>query len=204
MVAGNSRRGHWRRFGLADRSRFIPSRIPRQQRFNKAIGEAMLQSFEDAALGQADIFLSAYDGRTSHAVSEFLASLPESARAVAKSAIDDGREAAAKSWECMQNGSTMRGSSGDVDDQDDPGSDFMRQMGSIAGGLVLDAGAEDIEHPFARTSGLPRVQRSLSRIEDSVAAQGVRNHLEQAGGGVDSARLNDCDTPRPIIAGCGG
>ena len=141
--------------------------------------------------GTSDILFSAYDGRTGHAVSEFLSSLRESARAVAQSAIDEGREAAAKAWECMQNGPIMRGSSGDVDNQDDPCSDSMRQMGSVAGGLVLDAGAEDIEHPFARTSGLPRVQRSLSRIVDSVAAQGVRNHFEQPSVGVDSARLND-------------
>ena len=58
---------------------------------------------------------------------------------------------------------------------------------------MLDAGAEDPEHPAGKPAG-PAVQRALQALADGCGAEGLRQHFWQAGAYVDAARLRDlCD-----------
>ena len=148
----------------------------------------MLLRFEHAGLGLASPLLAAYDERTNHAISVFLDTLPEETRADAIASIDDGLESSARAWHRMKEGNASPDPIAANEDDAASGSS-LRQLGSIAPGLVLDAGAEDTEHPSA-ASRLPRVQ-SLSQIVDSVGAQGIKDHYEQSGASLDVDRLND-------------
>ena len=165
---------------------FIGSRVS-----SRPLVSSMLAKFESADLGDAFALLAVYDARTDAAVDAFLDSLPEGASATARLAIQEGLLAAGRSWERMQGGTMTRDAGLNAEDDTEPLDSPLRQMSSRAAGLVLDAGAEDEEHPFAGQYRGPRLQRTLSRIVDEVAAQGVRNQYEEAGSNFDVARLDD-------------
>ena len=164
--------------------------------------ETMLQQLQAAGLGSVPDLLSAYDARTEAAASAFLDSLPDNARGEARLEIDDGYEAARKSWEHMQRDTGGAVAAAFHEDTTEAAASSLRQLGSGSSGLVQDAGAEDAEHPCAAVFRIPRVQRSLSRILDAISAQGVIDHYEQQGEAFDVARIGDLML-RPITAGCG-
>ena len=165
---------------------FIGSRVSA-----RPLVESMLQQLQAAGLGTVSDLLTSYDARTDAAVSVFLESLPENARGEARLEIDYGYEAARKSWALMQSDEARSGADAIFEDAGRVAPSSLRQIGSASIGLVQDAGAEDAEHPFGIKFQTPRVQSWLSRIVDSVSAQGIRDHYEQLEEFFDVERLDD-------------
>ena len=67
-----------------------------------------------------------------------------------------------------------------------------RQIGSVAPGLVEDAGAQDDEHPaFHAAPRGPPVQQRLSLLLDEYTVAGIKDHFRQAQCTLDVERLSD-------------
>eukprot|EP00973_Karenia_brevis_P091573 12408189-Karenia_brevis.AAC.1 len=138
---------------------FIGSRVSSRPMVN-----AMFEHIESAGLGMASSLLAAYDRRTAQAIDALRGTLPTEAHAELRDIVADGGRTALHRWD------TLRGTSSEQSDE---------QSGALAVGLVLDAGAEDDEHPDYQRG--PRVQRQLSNLVDDCILAGLRDHFSNAG-----------------------
>jgi hypothetical protein len=144
---------------------------------------------EALGLGSAARLLQLYDARAQCAVNRFTESLPPLAQGRAAATVIDGAAAAEHFWRQCKNGADeTEGGPGNIE----VAQSALGQLGSVGAGLVADAGAEDLEHPYGRQAG-PQVQRALAQIIDECPAEGLRLHFEAAGatGAFSAKRLSD-------------
>lgn len=162
---------------------FIGSRIA-----SRPMVASMFMHLESAGLASSALLLNMYDLRTRRALDAFAATLPAAVLREYWSIVDSAVAGAAARWERL-----VRGRAGPVEDNDAETADLSaRHAGTAAAGLVLDAGAEDGEHPDFRGSvGGPPAQRSLSALVDRCVLAGLVEHFRNAGATVDADRLDD-------------
>jgi hypothetical protein len=147
--------------------------------------ETMCQHAEEAGLGSVQLLMGVYDARTEAAIQSLSRMWPDGASDDLRSEVDDAAREAAASWRAMGCGRSLGADAAD-------NAPVQRQVGSVAAGLVLDAGMEDDEHPNA--GGCPRgpkLQRKLCQLQDSLTAEGLERHFDKAGATPDKTRLHD-------------
>lgn len=169
---------------------FIGSRVA-----SRPLVSCMLSHIEVAELGSARLLLDAYDARTASAIDALVSEMPDETEQEIRDVIADGIELAAKKWRMAMSTDGRVESTPDTGQGDDDRT-HLRQAGSVAPGLVLDAGAEDDEHPDH--GGGPRgskVQRKLAKLIDACTREGLRTHHEQAGSSLDCQRIDDLTDP---------
>ena len=165
---------------------FIASRVA-----SRPMVSDMFTHVEDAELGAAACLLRLYDQRTDEAVAELLRALPASCADDVADAVAAGHVAAAERWARLTNVALSREDS-EMSASQDVAADSLRQIGSVAPGLVMDAGAEDDEHPDYR--GAPRgpaLQRRLCELVDASVLAELREHFVSAGCSFGTERLAD-------------
>ena len=169
---------------------FIGSRIA-----SRPLVRCMFTHIETAELGIAQVLLDAYDTRTAAAVEMLVTDLPPDAEQEIRDIVADGYVVAARSWRATmreEQNDDMQGVQMGVDNR----GSSVRQAGSVAPGLVLDAGAEDEEHPnYGGGTRGSKVQRKLAKLIDGWTREGLRAHHEQAGSTLDCERLDDLAHP---------
>jgi hypothetical protein len=159
---------------------FIGSRVSA-----RPMVEAMCQHAEGAGLGPVQLLMGIYDARTEAAIQSLQNRWPDGASDDLRSEVDAASREAAASWRSM-----CGGRSAGIDAF--ANASVQRQAGSVAAGLVLDAGMEDDEHPNAGGSPRgPKLQRRLCQLQDALTAEGLERHFEQAGAISDKIRLHD-------------
>ena len=163
---------------------FIGSRVA-----SRPLVACMLEHVQSADLGCANTLLHAYDSRTNSAVDALLRSFPAEAAQRVHDFIADGVVHAARTWQAYMSPANGQGAYATGDDDDDP---HMRQSGSVSPGLVMDAGAEDEEHPdYGGGPRSTKVQRALSKLLDECIREGLCEHHRRSGSPLDCERLSD-------------
>ena len=148
----------------------------------------LLARSEAAGIGHAATLLRAYDTRTEAAWVKLAAKLPQDSVEQGRIVVIDGSAAAERRWKQL-----LAGDHAGEEGVEGNAMQAQRVRGIGGAGLVLDAGAEDPEHPAGKPAG-PAVQRALQALADGCGAEGLRQHFWQAGAYVDAARLRDlCD-----------
>ncbi len=151
---------------------FVASRVA-----SRPLVADMFGRIAAAELGSVGDLLGAYDRRTNDAVAAFLRTMPESS-------------AASERWRRLLDTEAARRHIEQHPDEE-IASASAKQIGSVAPGLVLDAGAEDDEHPdHGGDPRGPTLQRRLCEIVDSTVVNGLRDHFEQAGRAFGLSRLS--------------
>ena len=145
---------------------------------------SLLEHIERAGIGRKDQLLQAYDKRTEAAWREFTRRLPPDAAGEALGILQSCYADAQEVW--------TKTLAGGADEDDSTSEGHQRLGGTRGGGIVADVGVEDPEHPQGRKTG-PKGQRQLQRLLDACAANGLRQHFNRAGSGVDRARLEDLE-----------
>ena len=149
----------------------------------------MFERLQQRGLGSASDLMALYDARTDSAAAAFLQMLPGHAADEARTAFAEEAAASEARWL-----SAVAPASGGKQyapgDEGDDGADSLRQIGSLAPGLVLDAGAEDDEHPGYPQRGAS-LQRRLQRLVDAQVGETLVQHFSDAGDRLAVARLGD-------------
>ena len=163
---------------------FVSSRVA-----SRPMVAHMLTHIEAAGLGIASEILKIYDARTNSAARELASTLPEAMASEVREAAEAEAVFAAKRWDVLLHGRRPQSAN---DTELEEGQTSTRQIGSLAPGLVADAGAEDSEHPdFLGGPSGPPLQRTLCRIVDNCVHEGLRQHFLQAEALYDVQRVQD-------------
>jgi hypothetical protein len=150
----------------------------------------MLAHIEAAELGSVRTLLDAYDRRTAQAIDVLLSDMPPEAAQEIHVIIADGTVEAERAWRLAMRADGQNEAPRAATDADSH--THVRQSASVASGLVLDAGAEDDEHPnYGGGPSGSRVQRKLSKMMDQCTREGFCAHHQLTGSALDCERLED-------------
>ena len=149
---------------------------------------------ERKGLGKAEDYMAQYDGRSENCLRKSSEEWPEDLTFQVKTILSDGLDSALRKWAreiygvSSEDEETLRAPSEDRQS--------LRGMGSAGAGLVLDAGAEDPEHPNTRRPG-PNIQKELMALLDGWKQQGLKEQMcdGTADHGFFFKRLTDLEHP---------